>query len=94
MVVLKKIGILSVAKVQAILMIVVGLVLGIFYAIVAASIDKTQYTSEPIVMLGWWSILIMPVFYGILGFILGAIGAWLYNIVAKKVGGIEIELSK
>jgi hypothetical protein len=29
--------------------------------------------------------------YGLMGLIMGYIGAWLYNAVAKRVGGIELE---
>lgn len=94
MVVLKKVGVLSIAKIQSILMIVIGFFLGIFYAIIAASVDKTEYATDPLVMLGWWSIILMPIIYGIMGFVIGAIGAWLYNLIAKKIGGVEIELSK
>jgi hypothetical protein len=33
-----------------------------------------------------------PVFYGVIGFVFGAIGAFLYNIMAKWLGGIEVRL--
>lgn len=34
-------------------------------------------------------LILLPVFYLIFGFIFTAIGAWVYNLVAKWVGGIE-----
>lgn len=34
-----------------------------------------------------------PLFYGLLGFLFGALSAWLYNITAKYVGGIRLDLS-
>ncbi len=34
----------------------------------------------------------LPIFYAIIGFIFGAIGAIVYNILAGMVGGIEIEV--
>ena len=37
-------------------------------------------------------IVMVPIFYGMIGFIIGAVGALIYNLVAKWVGGIEIEL--
>jgi hypothetical protein len=37
-------------------------------------------------------LFVMPVGYGILGFIVGLIAAALYNLVAKFTGGIEFEL--
>jgi hypothetical protein len=36
----------------------------------------------------------MPIIYAIMGFIMGVIGAWLYNLIAKWVGGVQIELEK
>jgi len=29
--------------------------------------------------------------YGILGFVMGVISAWIYNAAAKRIGGVEIE---
>jgi hypothetical protein len=36
--------------------------------------------------------LFMPVIYGVMGFILGIIGAAIYNLVARWIGGIEVEV--
>ena len=33
--------------------------------------------------------LFVPVFYAISGFLFTLIGAWVYNILAKRIGGIE-----
>ena len=38
-------------------------------------------------------VLIAPVFYAVGAFIFTAIVCWLYNAVAKRIGGIEFELS-
>jgi len=35
-----------------------------------------------------------PFFYGGLGFVFGALGAWVYNLMAKWAGGIQIELEE
>jgi len=34
----------------------------------------------------------MPIIYGAMGFIFGVIGAALYNLVARWIGGIEVEV--
>lgn len=39
-------------------------------------------------------LLAMPFFYLIFGFIFTVIGAWIYNLVAKWVGGIEFTTSE
>jgi hypothetical protein len=36
--------------------------------------------------------LFLPVLYGIFGYIFVAIGCWLYNLVASRLGGIELEV--
>jgi hypothetical protein len=35
--------------------------------------------------------LYMPILYGALGFIGGYISAWVYNFIASRLGGIQIE---
>jgi hypothetical protein len=42
-------------------------------------------------VMGAASIIIFPLLYGCFGFVASLIGAWLYNVVAGLVGGIEIE---
>jgi len=36
--------------------------------------------------------VLAPVFYGAMGFLIGALTAWIYNVVARRVGGIQLEL--
>jgi hypothetical protein len=36
--------------------------------------------------------LLYAVLYAVLGFVFGALGTWLYNLFAKWMGGIELEL--
>ncbi len=44
--------------------------------------------------LGVLVIIILPIYFGIIGFIFGAIGAFLYNLIAGKVGGVELEFDQ
>jgi hypothetical protein len=37
--------------------------------------------------------LLMPIAYGVIGVISGALGSVLYNLVARWVGGFELELT-
>jgi hypothetical protein len=39
-------------------------------------------------------VLALPVIYWLLGFLGGSIGAWVFNNVARTVGGLEIELEE
>ena len=40
---------------------------------------------------GALGLIILPVFYALVGFLVGALHAWVYNLAARYVGGIEIE---
>ena len=35
--------------------------------------------------------IFLPVVYAFFGFIFGALGAWVYNLLAKWIGGFELE---
>ncbi len=36
--------------------------------------------------------IFLPVVYGVMGFLMGAFTAWVYNLVAARIGGIRLEL--
>ena len=46
------------------------------------------------VLFGVGSIILFPILYGILGFLGGLITALPYNLIARFVGGIELELEQ
>jgi hypothetical protein len=36
--------------------------------------------------------LFMPIIYAVMGFLVGVTSGWLYNLFAKWIGGIEVEI--
>jgi hypothetical protein len=38
------------------------------------------------------AVVVFPVLYAVLGFVVTLLTAWLYNVVAGAVGGIELDL--
>jgi hypothetical protein len=36
--------------------------------------------------------ILVPLIYAVMGFVSGAIGALIYNLVASWIGGIEVEV--
>ncbi len=87
-----KMEVLSVGKVYALTLAIVGFVAGIFVAIIGSAVSTFTRPGMFGTGFGIASIILLPVIYGIIGFIAGIIGAAIYNLVAKWVGGIEIEL--
>ena len=91
MTVIKSIDIISWAKIHALFGIVFGLIYGILFAILGTAIGAT-HGLPGLTTLGLLSIIVFPIIFGIMAFIAGAILAFLYNIFAGSIGGIEIEL--
>lgn len=102
---IRKLGILSVAKMYAVMMLVISLLISIPYGlfiIVLSLIGGAGAGSQDGLSglaLGGGGIVVglavmigLPIFYGCIGFIAGIIGALVYNILAGIVGGIEIEV--
>jgi predicted lipid-binding transport protein (Tim44 family) len=85
---------MSVAKIFAVLSAIVGLIEGIVLAGLGSMMGD-MLSGTPVGMLGifgYSAIIMFPVGGAISGFIGGAIGALLYNFVAGRIGGIEIDL--
>jgi hypothetical protein len=101
--VINRIGVMSSAKLMGVMYAAIGLVFGVLYglammlfggAIMAAG-GEEQAAFGGGMMLGMGLAVMVgaPIFYGIAGFIGGALSAFFYNLAAKWVGGMEIETS-
>jgi len=99
---IRRFGVLSVAKMYGLLMFLFGLIFGVIYGLIlivfGAAIsamgpgrDATAGGVSTVVM-GVAMMIGLPLFYGVLGFIMGAIGALIYNAVAGIIGGVKFEL--
>ncbi len=100
--IIKRLGPLSCARVAGVVYALIGLLLGglvSIFALLGAALSSAQRTSETVVppilgaALGVGAIIIFPIIYGTIGFLFALFGAWLYNLVAGRVGGVEIDLS-
>jgi len=94
--VITKVGAVSVAKVAAVLYAGVGLLVGAFISLLGmvgltAALAETEGGAFLGVLFGVGAIIIMPILYGIFGFIGSFIFASLFNVAAGMTGGIEVE---
>ena len=95
--VIKRVGPFSCAKIAGTLYAIMGLVFGCIVSLIAlvggfASASETSRVAGLGAMVGVGAIIILPIFYGGLGFIASLIGAWIYNVLAGIVGGIELDV--
>lgn len=75
------------AKMMGILYALMGLIFAPFFFL--AFLFAPQSTPIPF---GSAFVLVMPVLYGVFGFIFVALGCALYNWVAGWMGGIEVQM--
>jgi hypothetical protein len=93
--IVKRLDVLSVAKIYGAISLAFGLLIGICFALasmVGAGLSESSEVSFLGPMLGIGAVIALPIFYGVMGFIGGAIGAALYNVFAGMVGGVRIEV--
>ena len=101
---LDSVGVVSSAKLLTSLGALVGLIAGILYsfggAIIDALVSLGRVTTTETPGLSWGTVLAfgalmgMPVIGSAGGFVAGVTGAVLYNLVAKRVGGIEMQFEE
>ena len=101
---INRLGVLSVAKIYAAIMLVISLLISIPYGliiIVYALVGGSVVGGNAGFAVGGGGIVVgilimigVPIMYGAFGFIGGAIGALLYNLFSNFVGGIEIEVDR
>jgi len=93
--IVKSLGVLSVGKFLACFYALLGVIVGGFlslFALLGAGVEGANIGPGGALLFGAGAIIIVPVAYGVAGFIGGVFVAALYNVVATIAGGIELEL--
>ena len=93
--VIRRVGIWSVARMYGALTGAMGLLFGLIIAVASAvGMTLAEGDEPPFVAaaMGVGAVIILPIFYGVLGICVGAIGALLYNLLAGVVGGVSIDV--
>ncbi len=88
---LKRLGVLFSAKLKATLMAFIGLIAGIVYAFGGALYELLTGTLNTGTALAFLALAGMPLLFAACGFVSGAIGAVLYNLVSRRFGGIGVD---
>ncbi len=91
---LRKIGVFSVMKITFVAYALLGLLIGIVVTLVslfaAAIIPATEGLGRSSLFFGPLAIIILPIFYGLLGALFSGLAALIYNLLASRLGGIQV----
>ncbi|HET8634037.1 MAG TPA: hypothetical protein VFL88_07800 [Gemmatimonadales bacterium] len=80
------------AKVLGLLYLLLGVVFAVIFWLVGSMIPAAEKAQPGMAIFGGAMLLFLPILYGIVGAVMGAIASALYNMIASWVGGFEIEL--
>ncbi len=96
---LVRIAPMQLGKMLAALQAAMGLIFipffGIFFLITTFIPKQPNMQMPPTAVFAGFGLLFLvaiPIFYGVMGFITGIVGAAIYNLFAKWIGGIEVEV--
>jgi hypothetical protein len=96
--IVRRVGVWSVSRMYGAMSAAFGLIAGLFlacFALIGAGV-ASQNPGVPSFagpLFGVGAVIFLPIFYGVLGLVAGAIGGALYNVFAGMVGGIEIDVA-
>jgi len=99
---IKSVGVMSVAKVMGLIYGALGLLIVPIFLVVGLASSMAMKQAQAATgsnipaaigpVFAIFMVIAAPIFYGLTGFIMGAINALIYNLIAGWVGGIEMEL--
>ncbi len=98
--VITKVGVLSLGKLLGIMYAAIGVLFGALYALfavvgggamLAMGGNEGAMGGGMMMGMGVAAVVVLPIFYGVLGFIGGILTALFFNIAAKYAGGLEVE---
>ena len=97
--VIERIEPMSLAKVMGAIYAVIGFVAGALFTLFALMGAAVGAASDPEMawvapLFGIAAIVVFPILYGVIAFVTGLVVSGLYNLIAGRVGGIEVTLSE
>lgn len=90
--IVRRIEPMSAAKVGGALYAMLGLLMGCLFTLVSFTGFSSASMGPMGALFGVGAIIILPLLYGIMGFIFTGISAAIYNVAAKVAGGIELQV--
>lgn len=87
----RHLGVAQLAKTMGVLDALLGLVFAVCFFLIGSMVPSSGL-GKAFPMGGIGVVILIPLLYGFFGYLVGALIAWLYNVVAGWVGGVELDL--
>ncbi|HLF17931.1 MAG TPA: hypothetical protein VI749_03440 [Candidatus Omnitrophota bacterium] len=89
---IKRLGIVSLAKIMAVLYGLFGLLMGLFVSLMKALGIEATGEAAQLQSVGFAAIIIFPIVYALIGAVSGLLTAFFFNLVVGWTGGLEMEI--
>jgi len=91
---IKRFGVFQTAKFMAVMYLVTTAIIFIPMGILMSAFGASMVPENQLLggLMTGAGMFIMPIIYAVFGFIFVAISCLVYNVIARMVGGVEIEL--
>ena len=92
---LRRLGVISVGTIHGAISAAFGLLIGLVVALaslVGAGLAGEHGSAMFGALFGVGAVVLFPLLYGVMGFVVGVLAAALYNLFAGLVGGVRLEL--
>ena len=95
--VVRRLGVWSVARIYGALSATFGLIAGVILGLlsmVGMGLAAESGDAPPFLgpLFGFGAVVFLPLIYGVIGLVIGAVSAGLYNVFAGLVGGVELDI--
>jgi hypothetical protein len=89
--IVKRVDVWSVARILAAIQACFGLLVGAFVTLLAL---VGLGAGEEVIprLVGMAAVFVLPIFYGLMGAVVGALTAVIYNLFAGVLGGVRLEI--
>ena len=92
---MRRIGVVSMAEYMTLIMLIIGLIYAALFSIIGYFIGSTFALPGLVTGMGIIAVIIItPVAFALAGFIMGAFTALIYNLIARLMGGVKLELEE
>lgn len=82
-------GIYQTAKFVGTLYAVLSAIIAVPFALIGGAISVAMGKPEGA---AFFLFALAPILYGVIGFLSAGLAAWVYNFLAARIGGIEVEI--
>ncbi len=94
----KELDVMSVGKISAAIAAVVGILAGLLlasilpFAGIFGTMPMMGWMMGGVSAIGLTAVVLLPIIYAVAGFVYGVVIAFLYNLIAARIGGIKVKV--